>query len=89
MVLVASLGEQLGRRRRQIWVALDVAVERSSAELLIGPAGYGALLSALEGIPTNLLANRLRVLETDGLVARRRGLEVGGSAALAGRLLTP
>jgi DNA-binding HxlR family transcriptional regulator len=41
-------------------------------ELLIASAAYGALVAALGGIPTNLLANRLRVLETDGLVARRR-----------------
>lgn len=39
-------------------------------ELLIGGASYGELLAALEGIPTNLLADRLRQLEEDGLVAR-------------------
>jgi DNA-binding HxlR family transcriptional regulator len=40
-------------------------------ELLLGPSSYGDLLSALEGIPTNLLADRLRQLEADGLVARQ------------------
>jgi DNA-binding HxlR family transcriptional regulator len=39
-------------------------------ELLLGPSSYGDLLSALDGIPTNLLADRLRQLEADGLVAR-------------------
>jgi DNA-binding HxlR family transcriptional regulator/putative sterol carrier protein len=40
-------------------------------ELLLGPSSYGDLLSALDGIPTNLLADRLRQLEADGLVARQ------------------
>ena len=39
-------------------------------ELLLGPSSYGDLLTALDGIPTNLLADRLRQLEADGLVAR-------------------
>lgn len=39
-------------------------------ELLLGPCSYGDLLTALDGIPTNLLADRLRQLEADGLVAR-------------------
>jgi DNA-binding HxlR family transcriptional regulator len=39
-------------------------------ELLLGPSTYGDLLAALDGIPTNLLADRLRQLEADGLVAR-------------------
>jgi DNA-binding HxlR family transcriptional regulator len=39
-------------------------------ELLLGPSSYGDLLNALDGIPTNLLAERLRQLEADGLVAR-------------------
>lgn len=40
-------------------------------ELLIADASYGELLSALHGIPTNLLAGRLRQLEDDGLVSTR------------------
>lgn len=40
-------------------------------ELLLGPSTYGGLLTALDGIPTNLLADRLRQLEADGLVARQ------------------
>lgn len=39
-------------------------------ELLLGPSTYGDLRTALDGIPTNLLADRLRQLEVDGLVAR-------------------
>jgi DNA-binding HxlR family transcriptional regulator len=40
-------------------------------ELLLGDASYGDLQAALRGIPTNLLAERLRDLEADGLVIRR------------------
>lgn len=40
-------------------------------ELLVGPAGYGQLLAALSGIPTNLLAERLRQLEEDEVVVRQ------------------
>ncbi|MDQ4097061.1 MAG: helix-turn-helix transcriptional regulator, partial [Actinomycetota bacterium] len=39
-------------------------------ELLLAPSTYGDLLAALDGIPTNLLADRLRQLEGDGVVAR-------------------
>ena len=44
-------------------------------ELLLGPSTYGSLLTALDGIPTNLLADRLRQLEADGLVARETDSE--------------
>lgn len=39
-------------------------------ELLISPARYVSLARALPGIPTNLLAARLRQLENDGIVRR-------------------
>jgi DNA-binding HxlR family transcriptional regulator len=39
-------------------------------EVLIAPAGYAALARALPGIPSNLLAERLRQLEADGIVRR-------------------
>lgn len=39
-------------------------------ELLIAPAAYTSLARALPGIPTNLLAERLRQLEADGIVRR-------------------
>jgi DNA-binding HxlR family transcriptional regulator len=40
-------------------------------ELLYGPQRYSDLQSALPGIPPNLLASRLRDLESDGLVERQ------------------
>ena len=39
-------------------------------ELLLGPARYGELTRALPGIPTNLLADRLRLLEEEAIAAR-------------------
>lgn len=39
-------------------------------ELLLGPARYGDLQTALPGLATNLLALRLRQLEADGLIQR-------------------
>src|SRR3712207_304708 len=39
-------------------------------ELLLGPARYGALARALPGIPSNLLAERLRLLEDEAIAAR-------------------
>lgn len=39
-------------------------------ELLVGPQRFTDLHGALEGIPRNLLADRLRDLEAEGLVAR-------------------
>lgn len=44
-------------------------------ELLLHDAGYGELHTALEGIPTNLLADRLRDLEADGVVERATSQE--------------
>ncbi|HEY3241129.1 MAG TPA: helix-turn-helix domain-containing protein, partial [Acidimicrobiia bacterium] len=40
-------------------------------ELLLGPMRFTDLHAALEGIPRNLLADRLRDLEANSLVARR------------------
>jgi DNA-binding HxlR family transcriptional regulator/putative sterol carrier protein len=39
-------------------------------ELLLGPKRYGDLLAASPGIGTNLLADRLREMEAEGLVER-------------------
>jgi len=39
--------------------------------LILGPARYTDLLRGLPGIPTNLLANRLREMEAAGLVERQ------------------
>ena len=56
--------------------ALDVLGERWTLllvrELLPGPKRYTDLLRSLDGIGTNLLAQRLKALEAAGLVVRRR-----------------
>lgn len=49
-------------------------------ELLIGPARYRDLQDGLPGVATNLLAQRLRQLEHDGIVQRR--LDAGGGSVL-------
>jgi DNA-binding HxlR family transcriptional regulator len=55
--------------------ALDVVGDRWNLlivrELLIGPARYGELRNGLSAIATNLLTDRLRDLETAGVVERR------------------
>ena len=54
--------------------ALDVIGERWSLlivrELLDGPRRYNELLEGLPGIATNLLTDRLRNLEADGVLRR-------------------
>ncbi|MFI5714531.1 winged helix-turn-helix transcriptional regulator [Nocardia sp. NPDC051750] len=66
---------------------LDIVGERWTLlivrELLPGPMRYTELKSSLEGIATNLLAERLRSLEANGIVERRLA---DGSVAYA---LTP
>jgi DNA-binding HxlR family transcriptional regulator len=56
--------------------ALDLVGERWTLlivrELLVGPRRYTDLAGGLVSIPTNVLAARLRELEGNGLVARRR-----------------
>jgi DNA-binding HxlR family transcriptional regulator len=56
---------------------LDVVGDRWSLlivrELLPGPMRYGELLTSLGGIATNLLADRLRSLESCGVIERRLG----------------
>jgi DNA-binding HxlR family transcriptional regulator len=55
--------------------ALDVVGDRWNLlivrQLLIGPARFGELREGLPGIATNLLTERLRDLESAGVVARR------------------
>ena len=55
--------------------ALDVVGDRWNLlvvrQLLIAPARYRELLDGLPGVATNLLADRLRDLETAGVVERR------------------
>jgi DNA-binding HxlR family transcriptional regulator len=54
---------------------LDVVGDRWSLlvvrELLVGPKRYSDVLSGLDGVATNLLAQRLRSLEDTGVVERR------------------
>ncbi|WP_345475672.1 helix-turn-helix domain-containing protein [Actinoallomurus oryzae] len=65
-----SYGQYCGLAR-----ALDVVGDRWNLlivrQLLIGPARYRELLDGLGGVATNLLADRLRDLETAGVVERR------------------
>lgn len=49
-------------------------------QLLTGPKRYVDLLAALHGMSTNLLSDRLRRLEEDGLVVRRTLPPPAGSA---------
>jgi DNA-binding HxlR family transcriptional regulator len=66
--------------------ALDVVGDRWSLlivrELLPGPMRYGELLAALGGIATNLLADRLKSLESSGVIERRLGQTSGVVYAL-------
>ncbi|WP_433337857.1 winged helix-turn-helix transcriptional regulator [Spirillospora sp. CA-294931] len=65
-----SYGQYCGLAR-----ALDVVGDRWNLlivrQLLMGPARYRELLDGLPGVATNLLADRLRDLETAGVVERR------------------
>lgn len=66
--------------------ALDVVGERWTLlivrELASGPKRYSELADSLAGIGTSLLANRVRQLETDGVVHRRLALDQPGSAVV-------
>lgn len=57
---LARAAEILGQR----WTVLVLR------DLLVGPRRYSDLLAGLPGIPTNVLATRLKELEADGLVLR-------------------
>jgi DNA-binding HxlR family transcriptional regulator len=65
--------------------ALDLVGERWTLlvvrNLLLGPLRYGDLLRGLPGITTNLLAKRLREMDTAGLVERVRGADTDGGHA--------
>ncbi|WP_188191984.1 winged helix-turn-helix transcriptional regulator [Nonomuraea sp. SYSU D8015] len=65
-----SYGQYCGLAR-----ALDVVGDRWNLlivrQLLIAPARYRELIEGLPGVATNLLADRLRELETAGVVERR------------------
>jgi DNA-binding HxlR family transcriptional regulator len=78
---VRSYGQFCGLAR-----ALDVVGDRWSLlivrELLVGPMRYGELVASLGGIATNLLADRLRSLESAGVIERRLGQTSGVVYAL-------
>ncbi|MFC5814353.1 winged helix-turn-helix transcriptional regulator [Nonomuraea harbinensis] len=57
---LARAAEVLGQR----WTLLILR------DLLVGPRRYSDLAAGLPGIPTNILATRLKELEGDGLVTR-------------------
>ncbi|TCP53065.1 HxlR family transcriptional regulator [Tamaricihabitans halophyticus] len=65
-----SYGQYCGLAR-----ALDVLGDRWTLlvvrQLLLAPARYRELLDGLPGVATNLLADRLRSLETAGVIERR------------------
>lgn len=79
-----SFGQYCGLAR-----ALDVVGDRWNLlivrQLLVGPARYRDLLDGLPGVATNLLADRLRELESAGVVERRRA-QAGNAVQYA---LTP
>jgi DNA-binding HxlR family transcriptional regulator len=66
--------------------ALDAVGDRWSLlivrELLLGPLRYGELAASLGGIASNLLADRLRTLESCGVIERRLGETSGVVYAL-------
>ncbi|WP_433621830.1 winged helix-turn-helix transcriptional regulator [Nocardia sp. CA-120079] len=66
--------------------SLDVVGDRWSLlivrELIPGPMRYGELVASLDGIATNLLADRLRSLESCGVIERRLGTTSGVVYAL-------
>ncbi len=79
-----------------IALALDLIGQRWTIlilrELLLGPRRYSELLDALQGVTTNLLADRMKQLEAAGLVTRtKRASDERQSWALteAGRASRP
>src|ERR1022692_4889160 len=68
--------------------ALDVVGERWTVlivrELLAGPRRYTDLHADLPGVSTDVLASRLKEMENDGLVTRRRRLPSTSSPPVAG-----
>ncbi len=70
----------MDRRAYNQFCALATALDRIGErwtllvirELLVGPKRYSDLREGLPGIAANLLAQRLRTLEADGLIRKRR-----------------
>lgn len=66
---------EFDRSRCPIAVTLDVLGDRWSLvvvrDMLVGKKRFGEFLASPEGIPTNILADRLRRLEAQGIIAKR------------------
>jgi DNA-binding HxlR family transcriptional regulator len=62
------------RSRCAVACTLDLVGDKWSLlvvrDLLQGDATYGELQNSREGVPTNILADRLKRLEQDGLIAK-------------------
>jgi DNA-binding HxlR family transcriptional regulator len=84
MAMSRDYGQYCGLAR-----SLDVVGDRWNLlivrQLLMGPARYGELREGLSGIATNLLTDRLRSLETAGVIERR----LSGDAGAITYALTP
>ena len=67
--------EHFARSPCPIAVTLDLVGDKWSLvivrDMLVGKRRYGEFLASPEGIPTNILANRLKRLEACGLVSKR------------------
>ena len=76
MVTAATTNQRSYGQGCNIARTLDLVGERWTLllvrELLTGPRSYGQLEQALPGIGTNLLATRLKRLESDGLIEREK-----------------
>ena len=73
--------------------ALDVVSERWTLlivrNLMLGPRRYSDLMTELPGITTNLLASRLRAMESGGLIAKRDGHPARYELTALGAALEP
>ena len=73
--------------------ALDVVSERWTLlivrNLMLGPRRYSDLMTELPGITTNLLAARLRAMESGGLIAKRDGHPARYELTALGAALEP
>lgn len=83
------------RQNCALALAADLIGERWSMllirDLLVGPKRYNELSQSLQGIGTNLLASRLRELETAGIIEKQERGQGGHAYALTdtGRALEP
>lgn len=89
------MGKRSYRQNCALARAADVIGERWTLllirDLIPGPRRYGELLRSLKGMGTNLLATRLKYLESDGIIERSEGDDGSSRYALtrAGRSLEP